>query len=720
MKKLISILLVISAVVTLLAVCFSFTSCSDEETSGTGITSAKIEDDKQKVVVKAALEQEYVDSHKGVTVYLLALPGVTPDLSLNGAEIVSKSTIGKNMTFNFSLYGSDGSTRLTSAFVLAEKTGSSYAAISEPYYISNPDIAASTSKAPTNTSGIKGFATNDVSSAGLLGASHILLDARMDKLILEDYSEDAIKYNYDGVSYFYDAKEVALLDAKVKEAQKTDMRVYFKTALGYPENDDDREAMDFLYIRARSGSKGYLPNVLDSRANRYVRAFYAFLASRYSVADFVIGDSVNAYGANCNAGTFTEDEFIDIYAYWARSAYLVLKSTNSQSQIYVPVASSGEIKPLTFLSKFASNAKESGDYNYSVALDLCTGEDLSALLGGTGQDVSVIGASNLSDFTSHLDKPEMRYKGERRRAIISGLTLSPEVNETNRAMYYSYTYYSAAENGFSAFICDNNASSPIGTRSNLHYAILTCGTDKTGDVKDYLNAVKNGKTPDPDAHVTDKIEFIQKPKTELPAEVKKIKNPISLGFEDFECMGAVKNSQGLYNVDSNGNASKTWLIESDPTAGVGVLTARMSAEELVKSAYLAIKVKESTSPRIVLVINTVNDGDNSSLYVAEAKLANGGATYYFDLSEFAKDADSSSDLSIAIYVLPNEETEGLERIEISEIALYGNSGAGFETVIIIVVVVVVILLVGGLVTFLVIRRAMKKKKQISGGSTDEQ
>lgn len=718
MKKFLSIILIIAAMCALLSLCFSLTSCSEEEIDGIGITSAKIESDKKKVVVKASLDAAYTDSHKGGTVYLLSLPTVTADISLNGAEIVSKSTISQKMTFNFSLYSGDGSTRLTRALVLAEKSGSSYVAISSPYYISNPDSIASSSNAPANTSGIKGFATLDVSGAGLLGASHILLDARMDKLILEDFDEDAVKFNFDGVSYFYDADEVALLDAKVAEAKATDMRVYFKTYLGYPDSKSDRDAMDFLYLRARSGYNGYLPNMSDSRANRYVRAFYAFLASRYATADFVIGDSVNAYSANCYAGGLSEDEFVDAYAYFARTAYLTLKSVNSEARIYIPVASSGEIKPLTFLSRFATNAKSGGDYDYNVALDLCEGDDLSALLGGTEQDISVIGASNLSDLTAHLDKPELRYKGERRDVIISGLTLSPEVNETNRAMYYAFTYYSAAENGFSAFFCDNNAASPIGTRSKLHYSILVCGTDKTADLEKYLDAVKGVEVPKLSDHVSDKIEFVQKPKTELPDAVKKIKSTLPLGFDDFESMGAVTNSQGLYNEASDGTHTKSWLIESDPSKGVGVLNATVQAEEIISSAYLSIKVKQSSSPRIALVINTTKDEGNSSLYIAEAKLANGGATYYFDISEFCKDVDSSDTLSITLYILPDDENDGMQSIEIDEMALYGNSGAGSQTVIIIVVVVVALLLIGGLVAFLVIRRAMKKKREAKGGSDE--
>ena len=715
MKKFLSIILIIAAMCALLSLCFSLTSCSEEEIDGIGIISAKIESDKKKVVVKASLDAAYTDSHKGGTVYLLSLPTVTADISLNGAEIVSKSTISQKMTFNFSLYSGDGSTRLTRALVLAEKSGSSYVAISSPYYISNPDSIASSSNAPANTSGIKGFATLDVSGAGLLGASHILLDARMDKLILEDFDEDAVKFNFDGVSYFYDADEVALLDAKVAEAKATDMRVYFKTLLGYPDAQSDRDVMDFLYVRARSGYAGYLPNMSDSRANRYVRAFYAFLASRYATADFVIGDSVNAYSANCYAGGLSEDEFVDAYAYFARVAHLTVKSINSEARIYIPVASSGEIKPLTFLSKFATNAKSGGDYDYNVALDLCEGDDLSALLGGTEQDISVIGASNLSDLAAHLDKPELRYKGERRDVIISGLTLSPEVNETNRAMYYAFTYYSAAENGFSAFFCDNNAASPIGTRSKLHYSILVCGTDKTADIEEYLKMVKGGEVPKPSEYVTDKIEYVQKPKTELPDAVKKIKTTLPLSFDDFEAMGAIKNSQGLYNETT---AQKSWLIESDSSKGIGVLSTTLPAEKLISSAYLSIKVTQSSSPRIALVINSIKDEGNSSLYVAEAKLANGGATYYFDISEFCKDIDSSDTLAVTVYILPDDENNTVQSIEIDEMALYGNSGAGTETVIIIVVVAVVLLLVGGLIAFLVIRRAMKKKREAKGGSDE--
>ena len=193
------------------------------------------------------------------------------------------------------------------------------------------------------------------------------------------------------------------------------------------------------------------------------------------------------------------------------------------------------------------------------------------------------------------------------------------------------------------------------------------------------------------------------------------KNPLSLKFDNFEGMGALQNSQGLYDEASG---KKSWLIESDSAKGIGVLTATVPAEKLVSSAYLAINVTKSSSPRIALVINSTKDDGNSSLYVAEAKLANGGATYYFDISEFCKDVDSSDTLAVTLYVLPDDEGNGMQSIEISEIALYGNSGAGTETVIIIVIVAVVLLLVGGLIAFLVIRRAMKKKVS-SGGNANE-
>ncbi len=699
------ILYIVSALLVLILCTLMISACSDGSEGETAIISCETKDGKVKLT--ARLDESYAKEHSKDTVYLLALSELDPSGSLAHAENVAESKTKGKLNFNFSMTSPSGASRIASAFVIAEKKGDAYSALTGYFYIQDPYKLAKKEISGNDAVGIKGIASEDVYGNKLLGAEHILLEAEMHKLVLADYSEGAVKFNFDGVSYYYDADEVERLDKLIGDADNASMRIYLRTVLRTEESNNDAD-IAFLYCEGAKNSHGYLPNLSDARAVRYVKAFYAFLASRYPVADFIIGEKVNSYGSYCNAGRLTSDEFEIMYSFWARLAHQVLKSVNYNAVIYIPVdntwrtdVTDGKIGAKVFLSRFADTAAKGGNYDYALALNLGNGDDRSALISGSGHDFSKLGATNLSDMTKFLDNAEMRYKSEKRELIIDGLSLPTSVREKDRASYYTYTYYTASENGISAFFYSGGILTKDQSRSALYYSMLMCGSDLNSQLNEYTDRLPNVSIPDFKDHITNHLTYVQAAKTEIKDSALKKHGRFALDIDSLTAYGGAYNIQGI--IDGDGKHSLR--IDADTSKMTSAVCMTEPADgKIVNSRYIGFTVSSDKPLNIALIISV---GDRS--FIGETAIESGEGTYYFDIGELARNADRLKDAVLSICILPDGDGEA--SVEIKEISLLGSSSGKTETVIIIAVVSVVALAFIALIILLVIKRKRKSEKR---------
>ncbi|MGM9644237.1 MAG: DUF5722 domain-containing protein [Eubacteriales bacterium] len=699
-------LLVFLSVILMIA-CLTVLSSCDEEDSVTKISSAEIKDGN--VTVKATLDESYSEKHSGEKLYLLALSSMDGEKSLDSAEVVAESKVNRKMTFKFPLSGENGASRVASAFVLAEKTSDGYSAITSFAYISNPEAVADGAKNANATSGIKGYLSEDIYGSRLLGAEHILIEAEMNKLILEDFKKDAIRFNLDGVSYYYDKNEVEKLDKLIDDANSAKMRIYFRTVLRESEND----ALSFLYFDRAKSADGYLPNLSDERAVRYVKAFYAFLASRYPVSDFIIGERVNDFGNFCNADKLTSEEFEMMYSFWARISHQMLRSVNSSATVYIPVdnswridASAAKVGVKVFLSRFADKARDEGDYGYAVSLSLGDGDDLDALLSGKGQDYSKIGVTNLSDITKFLEGTDMRYKSDRRNIIIDSLSLSTDIDEKDRASYYTYAYYAACESGFDAFFYSSSVYTEENKRSDLYYAMLMCGSSLNSQLSDYTDSIPEVRIPDFDSYISNNLTYAQSASLNISDKLQKDNKPLSVSPDKLYAGGDVYNIQGKLN-DNGKECYLSWIIGADASRRTGAVSAiDISAEDIIKSGYIGLTMSADKQCSVSLMLSA---GDNT--YIGETTVSHGEKTYFFDISAFAKNVKASEKISLSVCILPCGDDD--VSLEIRNMSLYGSSGVGAQTVIVIVVVAVIILALLALIVLLVVKRKKKAARRSS-------
>ena len=723
------------ALILALATIFTLAGCSSKEEIETKILSAEIKTKKEIIQVKASLSAEYLSEKSSERVYLLAIPSAYTG-ELNEFEVIADSKAKSKMTFKFEYSGSTDP-KLFSAYVLAElvsgdEENGTYSAISKPKYIDNHYILAQNSEQKADS--FKGLSTLDVYEGEHLGASSLIFEVAIDEIMLGEYNKDAINYCYEGISYYFNSEIVSSLDKRISEATEMDMRVYLRTVLKYPKTDKYgdyvKEPIDALYYpNVKAGKNGYLPSLYDEGGD-YIKAFYSFLGSRYggestqygTVLDYVIGDSVNKYSENCSSGLSEPERFVAEYHSWAKIADMILKSNCENAKVYISTDNSlraeisdGVIGIQAFLESFAAVSSSVRDWDFAIALNIGTGNDIGKLLSGETNSATSIGASNLSDVTDIIAKESLQTENGNRSVIIDSLSLENTLSDKNRAAYYIYTYYKAAELDFDAVFYSpeeethslNNAS---GNKGDMYYAFLMCGSDMTDQLKGYTSSIPNTSLPNFNDYTVRKLSYEQNVKIEVSEAIGKNKKDFPIGLESFSISGSSQNAD--VSMISNGeNKVHTLTLSGTAYEGYSVITGfDVSAKKIIESGYVGVTLSAPDKTNVALIISS---DSSEACYIGEATVTSIPESYFFNIAPFTANIKESDKLTVSLCVLPEErpanvdnedEESNISTLYVSELALYGSSGKGGSTIITVIIVVFVVLAICGLLFLLTMRR----------------
>ena len=696
------VLTVILLACLMLTLVFTLASCSDEN-AATEMVSVTIKKDGQTVLLKATIDSVYAENHSKDTLYVLALPTSDTSSIPTDVDVVGEVKVKSNVKLSFSLVDDNGFSRLTKAFVIAEKTDFSYAPITNAMYIQNPEILADNKSEAPEVSDIKGLNCADVYQAQLAGADRLLIKVDVHTLMLDEYEDGAIKYNVDGVSYFFDGDVVERLDKQIRSANDLGMRVYLRTSY-YVSSSPMSSSEQTFEIST--------PDVSKPEVARGFRAFYSFLAQRYSggygqVSDYIIGQNGNRVRLS------SEEEQEKAYQAWVRLAYTSLKSIDSEAKVYASVSNkwrnsgNGSIGAKSFLAHFAAEAKSSGDYDWAISLDLGTGDDLPALLSTDSYDYSNIGIDNMNEVVDLINTADMRYQSEKREFIIDALALPTTMTESNRATYYICAYYKAAELGAGALfytdfgdytLLDKNAN-----KGALYYMFMLCGTNKTEQLTEYTRKVEGYTNDDMQKHVFKNLTYLQNAKYEISDDdAKRVKDfPASLA--DFKENSVTVAYLTLEN-KLGGGYERALNVKADTGKGIGAVTAfEVNAKQIKASKYIGVTASSENNATLILSVSSVSTG--KVVYIAEANLVNAESECYFDITGFAQKVGDNEKLTVSLCLISDDDEASAV---INGMALYGNSGFDITSVLIIVAVVVVAAgLVGAIVAL-----AVKRKKKL--------
>lgn len=724
-------------------------SCSGEdEPASTEILSVEIDKKGESIEIKATLDNEYTEGHKREKIYLIELETTSVASRLGGAVPLDYTTVKEKIEFEIPLY-EGGRSRLCSSFVIAEysegdeSTPAAYVPITAAAYIENPEVLAKNSASIKDPASIKGLSPDDTNMAAHLGVSHALYEVRIDEILLEDYAPGAITHNFGGETFFFDSVQTAKLDKSIKTATDNGMRVYLRFVLGMPESDEDGklpgEPISSLYCPdAELGKEGYMINMTDKSAVRYVNAVFDFFAQRYATsdgrygcaADFIIGKSVNDRTNYNNAGQWQTDLYESCYNSLVRTAHNVLRSYCSEGQVYVPVnelwraeESSTLTGSKTFLNRFLINAKAGLDYGWGVAADLGCEENVWATASEAYNDISV---KSLHELTSLFSTDDYLYGSTSRRIIVSDFSISAA--SPLEAEAYAYAYYTVADSSdVSAFIYSAHKSNgtskglvdETGSKTAMYDVFAVCGTSladsstlsaaNMGETWNHISAAVASESLQT-ALLTQSSGTSTLDSSRLRSE--KALYDFSTGNDfGFFADGGTEYCALVKKTTVDGEISALRIVpsasienttgHSDETAVIRKTDIR--ASELKSSGYIGIKCGSDMAGQKVIV--TITDDDlrdsKTAVFKGEAVVSNDMQNIYFDISDFSRRISSSNDLTLSIYI---ENESDPAPITLYGIYLYGSSGSGAGSVVTTVIVTVIILAFIAILFFLVIRR----------------
>ncbi len=723
-------LIIISAVM--------LSSCSKKgDVVDSNITSVELKGsgEKMEVRIQASFTDEFVEEHKGEKIYLIA-----KDLSASAesytplAETKVKSSVKFEIPFE-----ENGKTHLNTAFVCAiiEGEGDSrqFTPVTDERYIQNISKLGSGASRPS-ASTIKGLATDNIGHASYLGADHLLLEVRIDKILLEDYEDGAVSLVDQGLTYYFDGEQVEYFDKTISEATAAGVRVYLQFVLGTPDRDDEKQPIDCLYFPAASSKATYyMPNLSDKTTEGYLSALYSLFADRYSgehgvAIDYIIGKNVNIGGTWNNSGN--NENADGYYLAWVRLAHNCLTSTVSNGRVYISLDNGWRAEAggaLAYLNSFNTNAKATGNFDFGIALSY--GEISGDSVWASSDEHSTnLTPDSLSELGVILGTENFKFEDNQRSVIISEFALknnkNSENNSSRRAASYAYTYYATQKYDFiDALIYSSYESdtwgllTSSGENTSLCDAFAICGSNRVGELS-YMDSLVGNKwtaLKGEDGFGNVSVYYGALAQNVKTSGAKRLFNFGAGNNYGFVPMGDAYYAS-LCEYSNTDGETATYLSCNGGNENWRVFySGSVEKSEIPSSKYIGITLNTESSGEefVIIITGTSKQSKEQITYCAKAQATSTPTEYFFDISSFADKLLASSDISFAICT-PTSESQYAGSLSVYKVALYGSSGSQVWKYILIAVIIIA-LAVALFIVIRIVNNMDKKKKRSSRKKT---
>ena len=327
----------------------------------------------------------------------------------------------------------------------------------------------------------KGLQVQMVDDALALGIKHAGLNCAIAQLIELQPKPDSLRFTLDGRDFFFRPGAVRGLDAQVKPLSEAGVVVSL-IVLNYEPADPALAAILLhpRYDRAAKTNKMSAFNVETPESIAHLRAVAGFLAQRYSdpaaphgrVWNYIVGNEVNSHWWWDNMGRASAAEVADNYERAVRLVHDAVRLHLENARVFIslehhwgirypPGAPDQSCPGRELLETFARLARERGDFDWHVAQhpypenlgDPRFWNDKSAT---PADDSPRITFKNLAVLPRFLARPELRYRGQPRRIILSeqGFHCPDRPNgERDQAAAFCAAWWKVAHlDGIDAFI----------------------------------------------------------------------------------------------------------------------------------------------------------------------------------------------------------------------------------------------------------------------------
>lgn len=485
-------------------------------------------ENKSRIVIKGTAESEKPDAASiGVVVpegtsaaetetpddgyyYLFELQPYESGIG-NRTDYAAWSGKKEQLEFILPYTGNEENTRLYSRFVAALKIGDKYCEISNPIYITNPEVMASYTKEYPNAMSKKGLLIelDMIRDAMELGVKHTTINMPYHHMIGGN-----LPYEYNGKTYYFNEELVAGYDKMISTFSGKSIVV---TAILLNGWNDTHPELHEAGITKTDTANYYGFNVSTKEGYETTRALLSFLAERYSGADsshgrvsnWIIGNEVNNNQDWNYVGPMNIESYTKLYEKSFRVAYTAIRSQSRNARVFFSTdyewkKTNTNLKYAAkdFIDLFNAGIRREGNidwglayhpYPYPMTEPEFWDDDQTGMVNESF-DSPVINFKNLTVLTDYFQKPEfLTADGTVRHIILSeeGFTA---VSATRgpvfdiQAAAYAYAYYLVDANPYiDAFILNRQVDAVSEYRASCAFGLWTVDLSRTDKVIPVFN-----------------------------------------------------------------------------------------------------------------------------------------------------------------------------------------------------------------------------------------
>lgn len=331
--------------------------------------------------------------------------------------------------------------RLLSKWVLAERKNDSFILLSHARY---PDTIFARNnlpeEIPKGRKGLGGFSSNrgHIEDLDELGITSATVNVWFTRFTFLTPAPGRIAHNYNGKSYYFGEKDIALLDSTFRTTVRKGIVTAAILLVGKAEQCPDPEVGKLLQHPDMDPSGIYsMPNMTNPESVDCYAAVLDFLAERYSRTDkkygrinhWIIHNEVDAGWVWTNMGEKSALLYMDAYIKSMRLCYAIARNYNPHSEVFISLTHhwAWTSHPKFHLSKdlmeiLLKYTKAEGDFKWAVAHHPYP-QSLYEPKTWLDQQVDftfntqMITFKNLEVLDAWIKLPEMLYKGRLKRTL---------------------------------------------------------------------------------------------------------------------------------------------------------------------------------------------------------------------------------------------------------------------------------------------------------------
>lgn len=464
------------------------------------LNSCYITSDKQYIQIDGTYDGEMTGTDGNF--YLFELQPYETGIG-SRTDYFQKIEHGSALSTHIALNWSSSSDRVYNRFITVvwDTANNTYVPVSEPHYVTNPEILAPDQQAFPDTQTKKGLRIqiDMLADAMELGVKHAGTD-----ILFQQILGTGIDYNYNGKTYHFSKEVMAEYDRTISSMSAKSINITAVILNGWSDAAPD---LHYPGSQQNADAYHYMFNVATREGYEQTRAIAAFLAERYNgsnpdhgrVVNWVIGNEVNNQKNWNYMGPMELENYVEAYQKAVRVFYTAIKTAAANDRVYISLDfhwnNPNEIdNKLKYAGKavtdtFNSLTQRQGQFDWGLAyhpypypmIEPEFWDDAQTGLITTDFDSPIINFANLGVLTDYFAQDSLRNAaGQVRHIILTEQGFSAKSHSRGDVPYiqaaaFAYSYYLVDSNPYiDAYLLSRQVDAPSEAAQGISFGLWTC------------------------------------------------------------------------------------------------------------------------------------------------------------------------------------------------------------------------------------------------------